>query len=63
MKFFDRCFRKATMADVSGKNDRDIAFNNFLKKHHEARERERAATQRKANIKEKIIDGKKTGNC
>lgn len=36
MKFFDRCFRKATMADVSGENDRDIAFNNFLKKHHEA---------------------------
>ena len=63
MKFFDRCFRKATMADVSGENDRDIAFNNFLKKHHEARERERVAAQRKANVKEKIIDGKKTGNC
>ena len=51
------------MADVSGKNDRDIAFNNFLKKHHEARERERAAAQRKPNVKEKITDGKKTGNC
>ena len=50
MKFFDRCFRKATMADVSGKNDRDIAFNNFLKKHHEARELESAAAQRKANV-------------
>ena len=63
MKFFERCFRKATMADVSGENDRDIAFNNLLKKHHEARERERAAAQRKANVKEKITDGKKTGNC
>ena len=63
MKFFDRCFRKATMAAVSGEDDRDIAFNNFLKKHHEARERESAAAQRKANVKEIIIDGKKTGNC
>ena len=63
MKFFDRWSRKATMADVSGKNDRDIAFNNFLKIHHEARERERAAAERKANVKEKISDGKKTGNC
>ena len=63
MKFFARWSRKATMAEVSGKNDRDIAFNNFLKKHHEARERERAAAQRKANVKEKITDGKKTGNC
>ena len=63
MKFFDRWARKATMADVSGKNDRDIAFNNFLKKHHEARECERAADQKKANVKEKNIDGKKTGNC
>ena len=63
MKFFDRWSRKATMADVSGKNDRDIAFNNFLKLHLEARERERAAAQRKANVKEKITDGKKTGYC
>ena len=63
MKFFDRYFRKATMADVSGENDRDIAFNNFLKKHHEAREREKAEAMRKAKEKETITNGKKTGNC
>jgi len=63
MRFFDSCTRRVSLQEVSDDIARDIAFNNFLKKHHEAREREKAEAMRKAKEKETITNGKKTGNC
>lgn len=63
MRFFDSCTRRVSLAEVSEDIARDIAFNNYLKKRHEERERERAEAMRKANEKENIANDEKTGNC
>ena len=62
MKFFDSCTRRVSLAEVSDDIARDIAFNEFLRKRHEAREREKAAAMKKAREKEIVDNGKKTGN-
>ena len=62
MKFFDSCSRRVSLAEVSDDIARDIAFNEFLRKRHEAREREKAEAMKKAKEKETIANGKKTGN-
>lgn len=62
MKFFDSCTRRVSLAEVSDDIARDIAFNEFLRKRHEAREREKAEAMKKAREKETIDNGKKTGN-
>jgi len=63
MRFFDSCTRRVSLQEVSDDIARDIAFNNFLKKRHEAREREKAETMKKAQEKENTTNGKKTCNC
>ena len=63
MRFFDSCFRRVTLAEVSDDIARDIAFNNFLKQKHEAREREKAEALKKTTNKENTTHDKKTGNC
>ena len=62
MKFFDSCTRRVSLAEVSNDVARDIAFNEFLRKRHEAREREKAEAMKKAREKEAMNNGKKTGN-
>lgn len=62
MKFFDSCTRRVSLAEVSNDVARDIAFNEFLRKRHEAREREKAEAMKKAREKETMNNGKKTGN-
>lgn len=62
MKFFDSCTRRVSLAEVSNDIARDIAFNEFLRKRHEAREREKAEALKKAREKETMNNGKKTGN-
>lgn len=62
MKFFDSCTRRVSLAEVSDDIARDIAFNEFLRKRHEAREREKAEAMKKAREKEIVDNGKKTGN-
>lgn len=62
MKFFDSCTRRVSLAEVSNDIARDIAFNEFLRKRHEAREREKAEAMKKAREKETMNNGKKTGN-
>ena len=62
MKFFDSCARRVSLAEVSNDVARDIAFNEFLRKRHEAREREKAEAMKKAREKETMNNGKKTGN-
>ena len=62
MKFFDSCTRRVSLAEVSNDVARDIAFNEFLRKRHEAREREKADAMKKAREKETMNNGKKTGN-
>lgn len=63
MRFFDSCTRRVSLQEVSDDIARDIAFNNFLKKRHEAREREKAEAMKKAQEKENTTNGKKTCNC
>lgn len=63
MRFFDSCSRRVTLAEVSDDIARDIAFNNFLKQRHEAREREKAEAMKKTSSKEAPRNDKKTGNC
>ncbi len=63
MRFFDSCTRRVSLQEVSDDIARDIAFNNFLKKRHEAREREKAEALKKAKEKENTTNGKKTCNC
>ena len=62
MKFFDSCTRRVSLAEVSNDVARDIAFNEFLRKRHEAREREKVEAMKKAREKETMNNGKKTGN-
>ena len=62
MKFFDSCTRRVSLAEVSNDVARDIAFNEFLRKRHEAREREKAEAMKKAREKETMNNGNKTGN-
>lgn len=62
MKFFDSCTRRVSLAEVSNDIARDIAFNEFLRKRHEAREREKAEAMKKVREKETMNNGKKTGN-
>ena len=58
MKFFDPFNRSESLTKSPDEIARDIAFDEFLRKRHEARERE------KAKKKEKEISNhdKKTGN-
>ena len=60
MKFFDLFIRGKSLSKYPDEIARDIAFDDFLRKRHEAREREKA----KAMKKEKEISNhdKKTGN-
>ena len=60
MKFFDLFIRSKSLTKSPDEIVRDIAFDDFLRKRHEAREREKA----KAMKKEKEISNhdKKTGN-
>ncbi len=60
MKFFDLFIRRESLTKTPDEIARDIAFDDFLRKRHEAREREKA----KAMKKEKEISNhdKKTGN-
>ena len=60
MKFFDLFIRNKSLTKSTDEIARDIAFDDFLRKRHEAREREKA----KAMKKEKEISNhdKKTGN-
>lgn len=60
MKFFDLFIRGKSLSKSPDEIARDIAFDDFLRKRHETREREKA----KAMKKEKEISDhdKKTGN-
>ena len=60
MKFFDLFNRSKSLTKSPDEIARDITFDEFLRKRHEAREREKA----KAMKKEKEISNhdKKTGN-
>ena len=59
MRFFDSCAGRVTLADVAEDIASDIAFEKYLKKLHENRERE------KAHIRdtEKDAYDKMTCNC
>ena len=62
MKLFDRLFHRGPLSNASEDITRDIAFNNFLKQKHEAREREKAEALKKTTNKENTYHDKKTGN-
>lgn len=59
MKFFDSCAGRVTLADVAEDIASDIAFEKYLKKLHENREREKSYKR----DKEKDDYDKKTCNC
>lgn len=61
MRFFDSCAGRVTLADVAEDIANDLAFEKYLKKLHENRERAKAHTANKD--KEKPIHDKKTCNC
>ena len=61
MRFFDSCAGRVTLADVAEDIANDLAFEKYLKKLHEERERAKARTANKD--KEKPIHDKKTCNC
>jgi hypothetical protein len=42
MQFFDSCAGRVTLADVSEDIANDLAFEKYLKRLHEQREREKA---------------------
>lgn len=61
MRFFDSCVSRVTLADVAEDIANDLAFEKYLKKLHENKERAKAFTANKD--KEKDDNGKETCNC
>lgn len=61
MRFFDSCVSRVTLADVAEDIANDLAFEKYLKKLHENKERAKAFNANKD--KEKDNNGKKTCNC
>lgn len=61
MRIFDSCVERVTLADVAEDIAGDLAFEKYLKKLHENRERAKAYTANKD--KEKPIHDEKTCNC
>ena len=61
MRFFDSCCERVTLADVAEDIANDLAFEKYLKKLHEERERAKAYTAQKD--KEKNAYDKKTCDC
>jgi len=61
MRFFDSCVSRVTLADVAEDIANDLAFEKYLKKLHENKERAKALNANKD--KEKDENGKKTCNC
>jgi len=61
MRFFDSCVSRVTLADVAEDIANDLAFEKYLKKLHENKERAKAFNANKD--KEKDDNGKKTCNC
>ena len=59
MRFFDSCVERVTLADTAEDIANDLAFERYLKKVHESKEREKNHKEKK----EKDAYGKKTGNC
>lgn len=59
MRFFDSCVERVTLADVAEDIAGDLAFERYLKKLHENKERQKAYQVKK----EKDKHDKKTGNC
>ena len=47
MRFFDSCVQRVTLADVAEDIASDIAFEKYLKKLHEERERAKAFAAKK----------------
>lgn len=58
MRFFDSCAGRVTLADVAEDIANDLAFEKYLKKLHEEKERRNANKD-----KEKDAYDKKTCNC
>jgi len=58
MRFFDSCAGRVTLADVAEDIANDLAFEKYLKKLHEEKERRNAIKD-----KEKDNNGKTTCNC
>ena len=58
MRFFDSCASRVTLADVAEDIANDLAFEKYLKKLHEEKERRNAIKD-----KEKDNNGKTTCNC
>ena len=58
MRFFDSCAGRVTLADVAEDIANDLAFETYLKKLHEEKERRNASKD-----KEKDNNGKTTCNC
>ena len=56
MRFFDSCVERVTLADVSEDIASDLAFEKYLKKLHEQREREKIC-------KEKDDHGQTSWDC
>lgn len=61
MRFFDSCVERVTLADVAEDIANDLAFEKYLKKLHERREREKAPAA--YADKENKTHDKKTDNC
>ena len=61
MRVFDSCTQRVTLADVAEDIANDLAFEKYLKKLHEERERAKAYAAQKD--KEKKADDKKTCDC
>lgn len=60
MRFFDSCAERVTLADVAEDIASDLAFEKYLKKLHEERERAKEYAARKDKEKS---DHEKTCNC
>ena len=61
MRFFDSCVSRVTLADVAEDIANDLAFEKYLKKFHENKERAKAFNANKD--KQKDAYDKKTCNC
>ena len=59
MRFFDSCAGRVTLADVADDIANDLAFEKYLKKLHEGKERSKVHNKNK----EKGAYDKKTCNC
>ena len=59
MRFFDSCAGRVTLADIAEDIASDIAFEKYLKKLHENKEREKVHNRDKEND----AYDKKTCNC